>query len=164
MSAHVERAEVDVITERSRYYVGLAVAASGRDSAESLACEVFGLRGGQFDHVCGNAWTTVRLPWATAGGKAPDRRSVGRSLDEAGVMGRRRGARHEQHVGVRADQSAARRRVRQSLGGVDLLIRANLRSASLMTDVPVLLQPLAASHDMLLETHKRDGTWVPTPV
>ena len=33
-----------------------------------------------------------------------------------------------------------------------------------MADVPDVLRSLAASHDMLLETRKRDGTWVPTPV
>src|SRR4051812_33635549 len=27
-----------------------------------------------------------------------------------------------------------------------------------------LLEPLAHQHDMLLETHRRDGSWVPTPV
>ena len=32
------------------------------------------------------------------------------------------------------------------------------------TDVSAVLRPLAASHDMLLETRRRDGTWVPTPV
>ena len=32
------------------------------------------------------------------------------------------------------------------------------------TGVRAVLRPLAASHDMLLETRKRDGTWVPTPV
>jgi PPOX class probable F420-dependent enzyme len=32
------------------------------------------------------------------------------------------------------------------------------------THVPDVLRSLAASHDMLLETRKRDGTWVPTPV
>jgi uncharacterized protein len=30
--------------------------------------------------------------------------------------------------------------------------------------VPDVLRSLAASHDMLLETQKRDGTWVPTAV
>jgi PPOX class probable F420-dependent enzyme len=32
------------------------------------------------------------------------------------------------------------------------------------TPVQAELRPLAVSHDMLLETRKRDGTWVPTPV
>jgi uncharacterized protein len=32
------------------------------------------------------------------------------------------------------------------------------------TDVATTLESLAKSHDMLLETRKRDGTWVPTAV
>jgi uncharacterized protein len=31
-------------------------------------------------------------------------------------------------------------------------------------NIPDVVRSLAASHDMLLETRKRDGTWVPTPV
>jgi PPOX class probable F420-dependent enzyme len=32
------------------------------------------------------------------------------------------------------------------------------------SNVHTVLRSLAASHDMLLETRKRDGRWVPTPV